>query len=298
LGYGSDELVGKQSLLVLYLQQELSDRSKELRHETGEDLLGIEILLARLRRDKMSERREWSYRTKGGESIPVSVSLSAIRNEKGDLTGFLSIATDIRDQRKADEELRRSRNHLQALIQSLDDIAFEVDQNGNYINVWTSRDDLLFANKTSYPGRNIADIVGPALAEVYENAIPRVMSTGKPEVFEHPSIKPGSGQWYSAKITRLASDRALILVREITEQKKSELALIASERKFRLLTQNVPGVIYLCRNDEKYSNIFVSDNIEKITGHPASDFLGVMDLTDSIRHFHSSSQVCLTGMKY
>jgi PAS domain S-box-containing protein len=291
LGYTSEELLGRQSLLVLHVEQEIADRCRQLREETGEDIKGIDILLSRIRRDKISDRREWSYKTKSGEAIPVSVSLSAIRNEKGDLTGFLSIATDISDQRKADEELRQSRNHLQALIQSLDDIAFEVDQQGNYINVWTSRDDLLFANRKSYPGSNIVDIVGPALAEIYEHAIPRVMSTGKPEVFEHPSIKPGSDQWYSAKITRLASDRALILVREITEQKKSELALIASERKFRLLAENIPGVIYLCRNDEKYSNIFVSANIEKITGHSASEFLGVMDLIQVVhaddKHFVS-----------
>jgi PAS domain S-box-containing protein len=278
LGYDPEELIGKQSFLLLHLEEELNARAKNLRDETGDDLKGVDILLAQLRKGKTSERREWTYQTKGRQNIPVSVSLSAIKNEKGDLTGFLSIATDIREQRKADEELRRSRNHLQALIQSLDDIAFEVDQAGNYLNVWTSREDLLFAKKDFYPGRNISDIISPALTEIYERAIPRVMSTGTPESFEHPSIKPGSDQWYSAKITRLASDRVLILVREITEQKKSELALLASERKFRLLTENVPGVIYLCRNDAKYSNVFVSKNIEKITGYPSIEFLGAMDI--------------------
>ena len=135
LGYNSDDLLGKQSLLVLHLPEELAERSKELRAETGETYKGVDILLAQLRKGRPSERREWIYQSKAGERIPVSISLSAIRNEKGDLTGFLSIATDIRDQRKADEELRKSRNHLQALIQSLDDIAFEVDSAGNYINV-------------------------------------------------------------------------------------------------------------------------------------------------------------------
>jgi PAS domain S-box-containing protein len=278
LSYDSEELVGKQSMLALHVPEEVTAYAAELLAGTGEKQTGWNALISGLKKGKSSERREWTYQTKPGEKIPVSVTLSAIRNERGELTGFLAIATDIREQRKADEELRTSRNHLQALIQSLDDIAFEVDERGNYINIWTSREDLLFASKDSYPSRNISDIVGPALAEVYEHAIPRVMSTGKPETFEHPSIKPGTNQWYSAKITRLASDRALILVREITEQKKSELALIASERKFRLLTENVPGVIYLCRNDPGYSNIFVSSNIEKLTGYPASDFLGVIDI--------------------
>src|SRR5689334_21328908 len=74
LGYSQDDLVGKQSLLVLHLDQELSDRAEELRKETGEPVSGVDILLARLRRDKNSERREWTYRTRTDERIPVSVS--------------------------------------------------------------------------------------------------------------------------------------------------------------------------------------------------------------------------------
>jgi len=34
-----------------------------------------------------------------------------------------------------------------------------------------------------------------------------------------------------------------------------------------LLAENVPGVIYLCRDDENFTNIFISANIEKITGY-------------------------------
>lgn len=278
LGYESDDLVGKETLLVVHDREELKKRSQEILIESGTSTSGVEVLLAGLRKDKVSERREWTYVAKDGRRIAVSTSLSSIRNDKGEITGFLCVATDITGQRKVDEELRQSRNHLQALIQSLDDIAFEVDANGNYINVWTSREDLLFAQKNSYVGRSIRDVVGPTLAAWFEKAIPRVLATGKPETLEHPSIKPGVDIWYSAKLTRMNADRVLMLVREITERKKAELGLIASERKFRLLTENVPGVIYLCRNDEKYSNVFVSANIEKITGYTAREFMDTVDI--------------------
>lgn len=281
LEHEADDLVGKETLLVLHDSEELRARADELA-KAGQPAAGVEVLLSRTRNAKVSERREWTWIAKSGKRIPVSVSLSAIRNDKNELTGFLSIATDITGQRKTDEELRDSRNHLQGLIQSLDDIAFEVDRNGNYINVWTSREDLLFAQKSTYAGRNIRDVVKPELAEVYVNAIPRVLDTGKPETFEHPSIRPGSDLWYSVKVTRLSAEHVLILVREITEHKKAELALIESEKRFRLLAENVPGVIYLCRNDENYSNLFVSANIEKLTGHPYQDFLGSIDLIEVV----------------
>src|SRR5690349_24243799 len=72
LGYYSDELIGKQSLLVLHLDEELSVRIRDLQAETNENYNGIEVLLAPLRKGKSSERREWTYQTKGRESIPVS----------------------------------------------------------------------------------------------------------------------------------------------------------------------------------------------------------------------------------
>jgi PAS domain S-box-containing protein len=282
LGYDPESVIGKETLLLVHDPRELEARAHEILAETGQQLNGLEVLLSHPRKTNVSERREWTYISRNGTRIPVSAALSAIRNDKDEVTGFLCIATDITGQRKVDRELSESRNHLQALIASLDDIAFEVDQHGNYLNVWTSREDLLFAQRSTYTGRNIRDVVKPELAEIYFSAIPQVLATGKAQTFEHPSIKPGSDVWYSAKVTRLASDRVLILVREITEHKKAELALIESEKKFRLLAENVPGVIYLCRNDEKYSNLFVSANIEKLTGYPYQEFLGQLDLLDVV----------------
>jgi len=51
-----------------------------------------------------------------------------------------------------------------------------------------------------------------------------------------------------------------------------------------LLAENVPGVIYLCRDDENFTNIFISANIEKITGYPPADFLN--GTTDVVQLIH------------
>lgn len=47
-----------------------------------------------------------------------------------------------------------------------------------------------------------------------------------------------------------------------------------SERRFRTLVQNLPGVAFRVAIDERWTNIFVSDGIEGLTGYPASDFIG------------------------
>lgn len=63
------------------------------------------------------------------------------------------------------------------------------------------------------------------------------------------------------------------IVSDLSEQKSLREQIAQSEEKFSLLAENIPGTIYLCHNDEAYTVIFLNDNIEILTGHPAKDFL-------------------------
>lgn len=280
LGYEADELIGKHFLSIAHDPTELSHRAHELKHELGiETKHVVDSLIAKVRDHKGTERREWTYVRKDNTRLSVSLSVTSIWDDRGELNGYLAIATDITEQKKADEELRQSRNHLRVLLESLDDLALEVDENAVYLNVWTQREDMLFGERSKYVGKKMSEIVGDDLAARFEIAIKRVVATGKPELLEYMSVKPGSDQWYLGKVTPLTEKTVLILVREITEHKQAELALIDSEQRFRFLAENVPGVIYLCRDDENYTNIFISARIEQITGFTAEEFLsGVTDI--------------------
>ena len=148
LGYNAEELIGKQYLTVAHLPEELEQRAKELSEELKTKVNpGVDVLIAKIKDGKATERREWTYVRKDKSTLSVSVSVTSIWDERGELSGFLAIATDVTDQKRADQ------------------------------------------------------------------------------------------------------------------------ALIESEERFRFLAENVPGVIYLCREDEHFTNIFISANILKITGY-------------------------------
>lgn len=57
------------------------------------------------------------------------------------------------------------------------------------------------------------------------------------------------------------------------ERNENEIEIHQSEEKFRLLANNIPGTVYLSRFDEKWSKIYLNDQIEKLTGYPKSEFL-------------------------
>jgi len=67
-----------------------------------------------------------------------------------------------------------------------------------------------------------------------------------------------------------------LLVKNISssiERNINESIIEESEERFRLLANNIPGTVYLSNYDEKYSKIYLNDEIEKLTGYPKADFL-------------------------
>lgn len=57
------------------------------------------------------------------------------------------------------------------------------------------------------------------------------------------------------------------------ERNKNEAILHDSQERFRLLTENIPGTVYLSINDTRWSKIYLNDEIENLTGYNKSEFL-------------------------
>ncbi len=98
LGYSEEEVIGKNLLELIYNQKEVEYYAKELSRKAGYTIAAdIEVLvLYACQKNKIYEQ-EWTYRSKTGEHLPVRQTITGIRNGEGHLTGFLSIASDIRE---------------------------------------------------------------------------------------------------------------------------------------------------------------------------------------------------------
>ncbi|GEM_PF-118509 len=105
LGYSAAELVGSGSIERLHRWSELQARSQVLARELGRPVVGIEALVARAVELNEHEAGEWTYVRQDGGTLTVNLIVTAIRDEAGAPIGFLCVAMDISEAKRAREVL-------------------------------------------------------------------------------------------------------------------------------------------------------------------------------------------------
>jgi PAS domain S-box-containing protein len=132
-----------------------------------------------------------------------------------------------REPRRAIEALRESEARLKALLSSLDDLVFELDENGTYLGIWTTDDALLAAPRRQLLGRTVRDGIGEEAGLHLTQVIRHALDTGCPEIWEYSLDVPAGTRWFQSRLMPIAgsagsSGRVCLLVRDITAQKAAE----------------------------------------------------------------------------
>ena len=103
-GYTADEIVGRSITVLMPID----------RHEDMETILG------RIRRGERVEHYETVRVSKSGRRIPVSLSVSPVKDSRGRIIGAAKIARDISARHAADAERERLLRELQQSVQLRD----------------------------------------------------------------------------------------------------------------------------------------------------------------------------------
>ena len=129
LGYSADEVVGRSTPEIFHLRSELKKRGEELTLKLGRPIEGFRVFVEQMDQDA-HEEREWTYVRKDGTSLSATLAVTELRDHRGNVSGFLSIAKDITERKRAEEKLRNSESKHRVLFEDSADAALLMDEKG------------------------------------------------------------------------------------------------------------------------------------------------------------------------
>jgi PAS domain S-box-containing protein len=113
LGYRASEIVGKATPALFHVEDELRQRARVLEQTIGHSLGPSEYFFACAERER-AEVMEWTYVRKDGTQFPVDESITPLRGPAGELTGFLCVALDLTEHKRAEREIRAAMEATEA----------------------------------------------------------------------------------------------------------------------------------------------------------------------------------------
>ena len=144
----------------------------------------------------------------------------------GTSQGVICVATDVTEQRRAEEALRQSEILRQseaknrALLNAIPDAILRIQQDGTCLDFKPSKaEDFLLP--ATIVGRQLADVLPVEVARQFMVYLRRALETHKPQVFDY-QLQNGKSIDYEARIVVNGADEVLAIVRDISERKKVE----------------------------------------------------------------------------
>ncbi|MGR3278626.1 PAS domain S-box protein [Acaryochloris marina NIES-2412] len=108
LGYKPEELIGKVTPAIIHDPQEVEQRAQQLSQELGYPVNpGFETFVAKARLG-IADENIWTYIRKDQSQFQVCLSVTALHDVAGNLTGFLGIGKDITKQQRMEKYLHES----------------------------------------------------------------------------------------------------------------------------------------------------------------------------------------------
>ncbi len=259
VGYTREELTGNDLNQILFDDAEQKKQLKKIR----------------LRQRGISDRYETRVRKKNGEYIWVQVAGAPVKDERDQVVGAFGIHTDITERKLADQALRESERRYRILFDAAPDAVEVLDAQGIIMYSNPAHQKLVGYPPQEIEGKHTTDFFVDK-TDLQRKLGKTLRTTGSNE--GEFNILNQAGViipiWRKGKAIYNANDEfigAVVFSRDLTNRKRNEQALQASEARYRNLFEDSPISLW----DEDFSKIKLY--IDALKNQGIDDFRAYFD---------------------
>ncbi len=263
LGYTPEEIVGKSLMITVRPEEE------PIIHQHYDELV---------KEGKRIPIYERNLVKKDGSLLPVEVNVDLVRDETGRPLYVQSMVRDMSEHKKMERQRTQAYRRLDAILAAVPDPLFEMDIDGNYRQVHTSRPDLMLNSPEWLVGSNVRDVLPPEVAELFLNGLQEAARTGQFRGGRYKLNPPRGETWFELNIARqdvAEGEKPVftVMAHEMTNRVRAEEALQESERRYRSIIDRSSAAIYMAELDGRFS--YANPFTEELTGYSQKELLGM-----------------------
>jgi PAS domain S-box-containing protein len=282
LGYTAVEVVGEETPQLWHDPEEVAQRARQLSEELGETIApGFEVFVARARRG-LPDENEWTFIRKDGTRVPVLLSVSALRDERGQITGFVGLVNDLTERKQAEEALREKTEELDRYFTTALDLLCIADTDGYFRRLNPQWESTLGFSVSELEGRRFLDYVHPGDMKATLQALSRLAEQKEVLNFiNRYRCKSGAYRWIEWR-SYPSGTRIYAVARDITERKRADEEIQRLKNYLADIIDSMPSMLVGIDRDKAVTQW--NRQAEEITGISSTEAIG-RPITDLLPDF-------------
>ncbi len=192
----------------------------------------------------------------------------------------LAIVRDITEAKQAELALKAAEQVQRAILEAIPDLIFRLDSQGICLSFISGGEVLPYGSPDTYVGRSLQELLPAELAERRLFFVQQAIATQTRQRYDQSIEIEGETRHEEVRIVPLNAQEVVVIVRDVTDQVRSQQAVQESEQKFRALFENA-AVAILIRHAE--TSEILEANSQAISAYGFSSL-------EELRAFDASEQ--------